>query len=302
MEVNPGPRGSRRLSEEQRWLIIHLATEDHRSPTAIAKRVGVSRPTVYAVLEQYHETGTTKDRPGRGRKRKISAADEKKIIKKARKGQDATEIAREYERENKIKVDRTTIGRMINDHKLKWLKIKQVEELSAENKAKHLAYAHAMMQHNWFRVLFSDEKTFYLGATKTHAYQEPGKREKYPKKRHPPKLNVWAACGAHMKTKLYFFKENMNTTLYQKVIQARIREDRITFSPDCPATLPQRYEYVQDNPRWHKAKKTMKILEELVPSTIIDHPPQSPDLNIMEDLWSYLARKLRQQISRLFKV
>ena len=79
-----------------------------------------------------------------------------------------------------------------------------------------------------------------------------------------------------MKTKLYFFKENMNTTLYQKVIQARIREDRITFSPDCPATLPQRYEYVQDNPRWHKAKKTMKTLEELVPSTIIDHPRKVP--------------------------
>ena len=57
VEVNPGPRGSRRLSEEQRWLIIHLATEDRRSPTAIAKRVGVSRPTVYAVLGKYHETG-----------------------------------------------------------------------------------------------------------------------------------------------------------------------------------------------------------------------------------------------------
>ena len=84
--------------------------------------------------------------------------------------------------------------------------------------------------------------------------------------------------------------ETLNTTLYQKVIQARIREDRITFSPDCPPTLLQRYEYVQDNPRWHKAKETMKILEELVPSTIIDHPSQSPDLNRM-DLWSYLARK-----------
>jgi transposase len=292
VEPNPGPRESRRLSEEERWLVIFLSTEEHRSPTAIARRLQISRPTVYNVLDKYHETGTTKDRAGRGRKRKISAADEKKIIKKAKKGQDATEIARDYERETKIKVDRTTIGRIIKDHKLKWLTIEQVEELSEENKAKRLAYARAMMQHNWFRVLFSDEKTFYLGATKTHAYQEPGKRKKYPKKRYPPKLNVWAGCGAHMKTKLYFFAENMNTPLYQKVIQARLREDRITFSPDCPTTLPQKYEFVQDNPRWHKAKKTMEILEELVPSTIIDHPPQSPDLNIMEDLWSYLACKV----------
>ena len=40
-----------------------------------------------------------------------------------------------------------------------------------------------------------------------------------------------------MKSKLYFFKPNMNRELYQKVIKARLREDRITFAPDCPASL-----------------------------------------------------------------
>ena len=79
-----------------------------------------------------------------------------------------------------------------------------------------------------------------------------------------------------MKTKLYFFKENMKTTLYQEAIQVLIRQDRITFSPDCPATLPQRYEYVQDNPRWHKAKKTMKILEELVSRQLLIIPRKAP--------------------------
>ena len=69
---------------------------------------------------------------------------------------------------------------------------------------------------------------------RTHAYQEPGKRKKWPVKRHPKKLNVWAAAGAYMQSKLYFFKENMNAPLYQKVIRSHLQEDRITFAADCP--------------------------------------------------------------------
>jgi transposase len=238
VEPNPGPPESQRLNEEKRWRVVHLSTELHLRPTAIAKRVGVTRRTVYALLNKYHETKTTKDRPGRGRKRKISAEDEKKIIKKAKKGKDATEIAREYERETETTVHRTTIGRIISDHKLKWLTRQQVPELTATNKAKRLAYAQAMDGHNWNKVLFSDEKTFFLGAMKTHAYQQPGKRKKYPVKRHPLKINVWGAAGAFMKSRLYFFKPNMDRALYQKVIKARLRENRITFAPNCPVRLP----------------------------------------------------------------
>ena len=123
------------------------------------------------------ESGTDQDQE---EKKKNSTEDEKKIVKKAKQGKDAIEIAREYERETKIKVDRTTIGRLIHDHKLKWLIRQQVQELTAANKAKRLAYARAMSKYNWKRVLFSDEKTFYLGAMKTHAYQEPGKRKTFP--------------------------------------------------------------------------------------------------------------------------
>ena len=196
VESNPGPRESRRLSEEE-W---RLSTELHLNPTAIAERLGVHRHTVSAILSKYHETKTIRDRPRSGRKRKISTEDEKKIGKKAKQGKDAIEIAREYERETKIKVDRTIVGRLIHDHKFKWLIRQQVQELTAANKANHLAYARAMSKYNWKRVLFSDEKNFYLGAMKT---------------RHPPKINVWAGAGAYMKTKLYFFKENMVAPLYR---------------------------------------------------------------------------------------
>ena len=37
----------------------------------------------------------------------------------------------------------------------------------------------------------------------------------------------------------------------------------------------------------------MSELQELVDDRIIGHPAQSSDLNIMEDLWSYLDRKAK---------
>lgn len=293
VEPNPGPRRSQRLSEEERWRVIHLSTEQHLSHAAIARKMGISRHTVIDILHKYHDIGTVRDTPRRGRPRLISEEEVKQIIKKAKKDKDATEIAREYEHKTGIKVSERTIQRIIREHGLQYLVREEVEEISEANEAKRLAYAQAMSEHNWKRVLFSDEKTWFLGAEKTRSWQEPGKRKKRFVKRHSKKINMWAAAGSYMKSKIYFFKQNMDSPLYQKIITKCVPADQLSFAPDCPARLPERYEFLQDNDPKHKAKKTMEMLRQLVQDRIIEHPAQSPDLNIMEDLWSHLDRKIK---------
>ena len=72
VEPNPGPpRRSERLTEKKRWRVIHLNTELQLGPTAIAKRVGVHRNTVTALLHKYHETETVKETRQRGKKKGI---------------------------------------------------------------------------------------------------------------------------------------------------------------------------------------------------------------------------------------
>jgi transposase len=273
--------------------VIHYAKEMHLSPARIAKRMKIALSTVQDLLQKYSQTGSVRDRPGRGRKRTLTADDEQRIVRKAKKEECAPEITRELKAESGIVIGVDVVRQVIKKHGLQFLLKETVQELSDRNKEKRLAYAQAMKKQDWKKVLFSDEKTFYVGAMTKRAWQVPGKRKKHVVKRYPQKINVWGAAGTYMKSKLYFFKKNMNAPLYQKVIKSRLRNDRISLAPNTPPRLPATYQFLQDNATWHTTKDSMVEVQERVGDRIIAHPAESPDLNIMEDIWSYLDRKVK---------
>jgi transposase len=290
---NPGPRRSQRLSEEERWRVIFLSTELHLSTRRIAKRMKISPTTVTNILKKYHETGSTKDRPRRGPKRKILNDDEKWMIRKAKRGKYVPEIAIDYESKTGKTITDEAVRKVLHAHGLKYRSVKEIPTLSPQNKVKRLQYANRMKRYKWKNVLFSDEKTFPLGRGVSHCWQAPGNRISRQVSRHPPKLNVWGAAGYYVKSKLYFFTGNLTAKLYQRIVKARLIEKRLSYAPDCPPRLPGKWAFLQDNVSTHKTSSTMATLETLVSDRIIDHPPESPDLNIMEDLWAYLDHKVK---------
>ena len=158
VELNPGPRRSPWLTEGQRWRVIHLSTEDHLRPWSIAKKMSIAVSTVQDLLSKYAQTASVRDRPGRGRKRKLTIDDERKIVRKAKKEKCATEFVRELKAESGIVVCENTVRSVIRGQNLRFLVKEKVEELSAKNKEHRFAYAGAMKKQNWRRVFFSDEK------------------------------------------------------------------------------------------------------------------------------------------------
>jgi hypothetical protein len=90
---------------------------------------------------------------------------------------------------------------------------------------------------------------------------------------------------------LYFFEENLTSALYQKIISHRLPPN--SASPDCPKKV-KNYYFIQDNDPKHKTKASMELLEEMTNGRIYKHPPNSPDLNVMEDAWSYLDRRIKE--------
>jgi uncharacterized protein (DUF2267 family) len=282
IEPNPGPS---RLTDYQKWKIIFL-DEQKNNYSKIAREVGCDRDSVSRILEKFKTTRDVKELEGRGRKRKLSAAEEKVVTRKAKEGKSARKIASE----SKKTVSEHTIRNILHKHKFFYLPKKRVQRLSKKHREKRIEYATKMMDSDWRSVLFTDEKSFWLGTGKVNTWQQLDHRDIEEFEKYTPKLHVWGSIGYYFKTPLFFFEENMNgivpghhlSTTSPKILRSRLSK-----------VLRKKWHFLQDNDPKHKAKNSMVLLRELTGNRIYNHPPNSPDFNVMEDVWSYLDREVR---------
>jgi len=71
-----------RLSMEHRARVVVLH-EEGNSCNKVAQKMKVARSTVQAIVKKHRETGTVKDREGRGRKKRTTDREDRVIIKEA---------------------------------------------------------------------------------------------------------------------------------------------------------------------------------------------------------------------------
>jgi len=149
-----------------------------------------------------------------------------------------------------------------------------------------------MIDFDYKKVLFTDEKIFPVAFMPRGKWCKRGERPEMEIEKWPAKLKVWAGVGYYFKTKLYFFSGTMKALDYQACLRARLIKDKLIFADDCPPRLKKKKYFLQDGATCHKAKGSMALVEEIVGDRLVEHPAMSPDFNIIEDTWSYLVRQV----------
>ena len=156
---------------------------------------------------------------------------------------------------------------------------------------KRLEYAQKILASGdtFHNVIFSDECSISLEQYRRTCYRkvgEPTKRKPRPK--HPLKVHVWAGIGRHGATKICIFDGIMDAELYCSILET-------TLVPLINQTLPD-HRFMQGNDPKHISRRAF-VEEKGI--NWWHMPPESPDLNPIEDLWHelkfYLESKVKDQ-------
>lgn len=290
------------LSVAERKVILNLRNQG-KSYTEVASVTQRSRATVQSVIMRFGDRETMQSKPRHGRPRKLTSAEEKFIRRTVRKEPDISlkELTQQIETSFGTLVHPSTVSRALHRTGFKSCVAVRKPYISDVNRKKRLKFAKEFVNEEinfWKKVLFSDESKYTIfDQTRKLVWRKKG--EKYLTKnlkatvKHGGKgVLVWGCMAASGTGNLHFIRQIMTKYVYLDILRKNLNASVQKLQ------LPEGYYFQHDNDPKHTAYVVRQWILYNVPH-LLQTPPQSPDINPIENLWAELGKKIHNfKISR----
>lgn len=142
------------------------------------------------------------------------------------------------------------------------------------------------MKEKFEDVVFTDECTVQLDHHGRLCFRKVGEsRALKQRPKHPAKVHIWGGISVRGATRVVMFTGIMNAPRYVKILEAGL-------VPFITKYFPDGHKLQQDNDPKHKSN-CVKNFFEAKQINWWKTPPESPDLNPIENVWGSLKQFLR---------
>lgn len=288
------------LSDFDKGQIV-MARRLGTSISETARLVGCSRAVVVSTYQKWCRDGETASRrPTVCRPRRIDSRGERRLLRIVRRDRRATtaEITTSYNSGDPDSVSQHTVQRTLLRMGLRCRRPKHVPALTERHRQMRLLWAKKHRNwtpEEWKKVAWSDESRFLV-----HHLDGRVRIRRFPNEPLAPGctvgrrqaggggIMVWAMFSWGTLGPIIPIEQSLTSVRYLNMVADQVHPFMATVFPAGDGV------YQQDNAPCHKGRIVMDWFEEHSSDfQVMSWPPNSPDMNPIEHLWSYLENQIR---------